>query len=185
MINSRYNIFKKMYLQINIICIVRSVPFYAICSVFPSCTPTPIWTPRVGDGRFPRDADWTRRCQLCRPGSNACFSCSRRWRRWNRFSRRRCRAAVKSVTFYWLVILLVFLNTLTISSEHYNQPDWLTQVQGTRRRSSLFVLSEGVLWLHVSPACSVCDRCGSISMRPNGKKAEPSKLRVHLAWRCR
>ncbi|KAG3279355.1 voltage-dependent L-type calcium channel subunit alpha-1D isoform X19 [Ictidomys tridecemlineatus] len=54
---------------------------------------------------------------------------SRRWRRWNRFSRRRCRAAVKSVTFYWLVIVLVFLNTLTISSEHYNQPDWLTQIQ--------------------------------------------------------
>uniref|UniRef100_A0A8D0CD64 Voltage-dependent L-type calcium channel subunit alpha n=1 Tax=Scleropages formosus TaxID=113540 RepID=A0A8D0CD64_SCLFO len=54
---------------------------------------------------------------------------SRRWRRWNRFCRRKCRAAVKSVTFYWLVILLVFLNTLTISSEHYNQPDWLTQVQ--------------------------------------------------------
>ncbi|XP_041446906.1 voltage-dependent L-type calcium channel subunit alpha-1D isoform X3 [Xenopus laevis] len=55
--------------------------------------------------------------------------CSRRWRRWNRFNRRRCRAAVKSVTFYWLVIILVFLNTLTISSEHYNQPDWLTQIQ--------------------------------------------------------
>ncbi|XP_074055283.1 voltage-dependent L-type calcium channel subunit alpha-1D isoform X4 [Macrotis lagotis] len=54
---------------------------------------------------------------------------SRRWRRWNRFSRRRCRAAVKSVSFYWLVIVLVFLNTLTISSEHYNQPDWLTQIQ--------------------------------------------------------
>ncbi|XP_006892287.1 PREDICTED: voltage-dependent L-type calcium channel subunit alpha-1D isoform X1 [Elephantulus edwardii] len=54
---------------------------------------------------------------------------SRRWRRWNRFSRRRCRAAVKSVTFYWLVIVLVFLNTLTISSEHYEQPDWLTQIQ--------------------------------------------------------
>ncbi|XP_056660134.1 voltage-dependent L-type calcium channel subunit alpha-1D isoform X4 [Monodelphis domestica] len=54
---------------------------------------------------------------------------SRRWRRWNRFNRRRCRAAVKSVSFYWLVIVLVFLNTLTISSEHYNQPDWLTQIQ--------------------------------------------------------
>ncbi|XP_071371176.1 voltage-dependent L-type calcium channel subunit alpha-1D [Centroberyx affinis] len=55
--------------------------------------------------------------------------CSRQWRRWNRFCRRKCRAAVKSVTFYWLVIILVFLNTLTISSEHYNQPDWLTEVQ--------------------------------------------------------
>uniref|UniRef100_A0A8C7V4H6 Voltage-dependent L-type calcium channel subunit alpha n=1 Tax=Oncorhynchus mykiss TaxID=8022 RepID=A0A8C7V4H6_ONCMY len=55
--------------------------------------------------------------------------CSRRWRHWNRFCRRKCRAAVKSVSFYWLVIILVFLNTLTISSEHYNQPDWLTEVQ--------------------------------------------------------
>uniref|UniRef100_A0A3B3XKS6 Voltage-dependent L-type calcium channel subunit alpha n=1 Tax=Poecilia mexicana TaxID=48701 RepID=A0A3B3XKS6_9TELE len=53
----------------------------------------------------------------------------RRWRRWNRFCRRKCRLAVKSVPFYWLVIILVFLNTLTISSEHYNQPLWLTQVQ--------------------------------------------------------
>uniref|UniRef100_A0A4W6EVF4 Voltage-dependent L-type calcium channel subunit alpha n=1 Tax=Lates calcarifer TaxID=8187 RepID=A0A4W6EVF4_LATCA len=54
---------------------------------------------------------------------------ARRWRRWNRFCRRKCRLAVKSVPFYWLVIILVFLNTLTISSEHYNQPLWLTQVQ--------------------------------------------------------
>lgn len=59
-----------------------------------------------------------------------CLSLSRQWRRWNRFCRRKCRAAVKSVTFYWLVIILVFLNTLTIASEHYNQPDWLTTVQG-------------------------------------------------------
>ncbi|KAJ7329182.1 hypothetical protein JRQ81_015356, partial [Phrynocephalus forsythii] len=54
---------------------------------------------------------------------------SRYWRRWNRFCRRKCRAAVKSNVFYWLVIFLVFLNTLTIASEHYNQPDWLTEVQ--------------------------------------------------------
>lgn len=58
------------------------------------------------------------------------FSVSRQWRRWNRFCRRKCRAAVKSVTFYWLVIILVFLNTLTIASEHYDQPEWLTEVQG-------------------------------------------------------
>lgn len=37
---------------------------------------------------------------------------------------------MKSVTFYWLVIVLVFLNTLTIASEHYDQPEWLTEVQG-------------------------------------------------------
>ncbi|XP_034151619.1 voltage-dependent L-type calcium channel subunit alpha-1D isoform X5 [Esox lucius] len=61
--------------------------------------------------------------------ANCCGPLCRRWRRWNRFCRRKCRAAVKSVSFYWLVIILVFLNTLTISSEHYNQPDWLTEVQ--------------------------------------------------------
>ncbi|XP_078728531.1 voltage-dependent L-type calcium channel subunit alpha-1D-like isoform X8 [Lampetra fluviatilis] len=54
---------------------------------------------------------------------------SRRWRRWNRFCRRKTRLTVKSTGFYWVVIILVFLNTLTIASEHYNQPDWLTQVQ--------------------------------------------------------
>ncbi|XP_023810554.1 voltage-dependent L-type calcium channel subunit alpha-1D isoform X7 [Oryzias latipes] len=64
---------------------------------------------------------------LCQKISKSKFS--RRWRRWNRFCRRKCRLAVKSVPFYWLVIILVFLNTLTISSEHYNQPLWLTQVQ--------------------------------------------------------
>uniref|UniRef100_A0AAQ4RFP2 Voltage-dependent L-type calcium channel subunit alpha n=1 Tax=Gasterosteus aculeatus aculeatus TaxID=481459 RepID=A0AAQ4RFP2_GASAC len=61
--------------------------------------------------------------------SPCCGPLCRQWRRWNRFCRRKCRAAVKSVTFYWLVIILVFLNTLTIASEHYNQPDWLTTVQ--------------------------------------------------------
>ncbi|KAM5231012.1 voltage-dependent L-type calcium channel subunit alpha-1D isoform 4-T4 [Hipposideros larvatus] len=81
---------------------------------------------------------WWKRRGAAKAGSSGCrrwgqaiskSKLSRRWRRWNRFSRRRCRAAVKSVTFYWLVIVLVFLNTLTISSEHYNQPDWLTQIQ--------------------------------------------------------
>uniref|UniRef100_A0A8C8A295 Voltage-dependent L-type calcium channel subunit alpha n=1 Tax=Oryzias sinensis TaxID=183150 RepID=A0A8C8A295_9TELE len=61
--------------------------------------------------------------------SLCCGPLCRQWRRWNRLCRRKCRAAVKSVTFYWLVIILVFLNTLTIASEHYNQPDWLTEVQ--------------------------------------------------------
>lgn len=54
---------------------------------------------------------------------------SRYSRRWNRLCRRKCRAAVKSNVFYWLVIFLVFLNTLTIASEHHQQPDWLTDVQ--------------------------------------------------------
>ncbi|XP_051526097.1 voltage-dependent L-type calcium channel subunit alpha-1D [Myxocyprinus asiaticus] len=63
---------------------------------------------------------------ICQKISKSKFS---RWRCWNRFCRRKCRALVKSTVFYWLVILLVFLNTLTISSEHYNQPNWLTEVQ--------------------------------------------------------
>ncbi|XP_061920901.1 voltage-dependent L-type calcium channel subunit alpha-1C isoform X1 [Entelurus aequoreus] len=54
---------------------------------------------------------------------------SRYFRRWNRLCRRKCRAAVKSQVFYWLVIFLVFLNTLTIASEHHQQPQWLTDVQ--------------------------------------------------------
>lgn len=59
------------------------------------------------------------------------FLLSRYSRRWNRLCRRKCRAAVKSQVFYWLVIFLVFLNTLTIASEHHQQPQWLTDVQGT------------------------------------------------------
>uniref|UniRef100_A0A672LWF7 Voltage-dependent L-type calcium channel subunit alpha n=1 Tax=Sinocyclocheilus grahami TaxID=75366 RepID=A0A672LWF7_SINGR len=56
------------------------------------------------------------------------FTPPRALRRWNRCIRRNCRTAVKSVTFYWLVLILVFLNTALSASEHYNQPDWLTDV---------------------------------------------------------
>lgn len=55
---------------------------------------------------------------------------SRQWRRWNRLVRRKCREVVKSKFFYWLVILLISLNTLSIASEHHWQPEWLTRVQG-------------------------------------------------------
>lgn len=57
-------------------------------------------------------------------------SLSRALRRWNRCIRRNCRTAVKSVTFYWVVLILVFLNTALSASEHYNQPEWLTEIQG-------------------------------------------------------
>lgn len=92
---------------------------------------------------------------------------SRQWRRWNRFCRRKCRAAVKSVTFYWLVIILVFLNTLTIASEHYNQPDWLTEVQGIYLAPFMFHLvvqhsGQFLLWLwDSSPLLSRCSQQGS------------------------
>ncbi|XP_058975848.1 muscle calcium channel subunit alpha-1-like [Musca domestica] len=48
----------------------------------------------------------------------------------NRRIRRACRKAVKSQAFYWLIILLVFLNTGVLATEHYRQPIWLDQFQG-------------------------------------------------------
>jgi len=38
----------------------------------------------------------------------------------------RVRHLVKCQTFYWLVIILVFLNTVFVAVEHYNQPPFLT-----------------------------------------------------------
>ncbi|KAL7988267.1 hypothetical protein Chor_007186 [Crotalus horridus] len=68
----------------------------------------------------------------------------------NRLFRKKCRLAVKSVSFYWMVLLLVFLNTLTIASEHYKQPYWLTQIQELRTSSVVLYLvycetSDGIL----------------------------------------
>lgn len=48
----------------------------------------------------------------------------------NRRLRRSCRKAVKSQAFYWLIIILVFLNTGVLATEHYGQPPWLDQFQG-------------------------------------------------------
>ncbi|KAI3378494.1 hypothetical protein SNEBB_008582 [Seison nebaliae] len=51
------------------------------------------------------------------------FSCSKFiWK-----SRLKTRKFVKSQFFYWIVIILVFINTLCISCEHYGQPEWLTK----------------------------------------------------------
>ncbi|XP_050450291.1 muscle calcium channel subunit alpha-1 isoform X2 [Cataglyphis hispanica] len=47
----------------------------------------------------------------------------------NRRMRRACRKAVKSQVFYWLIIVLVFLNTGVLATEHYNQPHWLDNFQ--------------------------------------------------------
>lgn len=60
--------------------------------------------------------------------------------------RKNCRVAVKSTNFYWLVLLLVFLNTTTSASEHYGQPQWLTDIQGVWKHTHthihlLFILN--------------------------------------------
>jgi hypothetical protein len=50
------------------------------------------------------------------------FKYKRQERRLRFFIRR----LVKTQGFYWTVIVLVFLNTLTVAVEHNNQPNWLT-----------------------------------------------------------
>lgn len=47
----------------------------------------------------------------------------------NRRARRACRKAVKSQAFYWIIILLVFLNTGVLATEHHNQPAFLDEFQ--------------------------------------------------------
>jgi len=54
----------------------------------------------------------------------------RAYDRLNRKMRRSCRKAVKSQAFYWLIIILVFLNTGVLATEHYHQPQWLDDFQG-------------------------------------------------------
>uniref|UniRef100_A0A672YTZ9 Voltage-dependent L-type calcium channel subunit alpha n=1 Tax=Sphaeramia orbicularis TaxID=375764 RepID=A0A672YTZ9_9TELE len=55
-------------------------------------------------------------------------------RRWNRFFRMKCLIYVKTNTFYWVVMFLVFLNTLTIATEHHHQSDQLTSLQDVASR---------------------------------------------------
>ncbi|XP_032955552.1 voltage-dependent L-type calcium channel subunit alpha-1S isoform X2 [Rhinolophus ferrumequinum] len=62
-------------------------------------------------------------------GLNKIIQFVRHWRQWNRIFRWKCHDVVKTKTFYWLVILIVALNTLSIASEHHNQPLWLTHLQ--------------------------------------------------------
>ncbi|KAM5237785.1 voltage-dependent L-type calcium channel subunit alpha-1S [Ctenodactylus gundi] len=67
-------------------------------------------------------------------GLNKIIQFIRHWRQWNRVFRWRCHDIVKSKAFYWLVILIVALNTLSIASEHHNQPLWLTHLQDVANR---------------------------------------------------
>ncbi|MBZ3879289.1 Voltage-dependent L-type calcium channel subunit alpha-1S [Sciurus carolinensis] len=75
-------------------------------------------------------------------GLNKIIQFIRHWRQWNRVFRRKCHDLVKSKVFYWLVILIVALNTLSIASEHHNQPLWLTHLQDVANRVllSLFTI---------------------------------------------
>jgi voltage-dependent calcium channel L type alpha-1D len=58
-----------------------------------------------------------------------CGAQIKQFQKFNRRCRRGCRRLVKSQGFYWLVIVLVLLNTLVLTSEHYGQEPWLDDFQ--------------------------------------------------------
>jgi voltage-dependent calcium channel L type alpha-1D len=47
----------------------------------------------------------------------------------NHLARRKIHKMVKSQFFYWLVIVLVFMNTLVLASEFHRQPHWMDDFQ--------------------------------------------------------
>ncbi|XP_052750950.1 muscle calcium channel subunit alpha-1-like isoform X3 [Galleria mellonella] len=61
--------------------------------------------------------------------TTTCKVYCKRFDKVNRRMRRACRKAVKSQSFYWAIIVLVFLNTLVLATEHFNQPVWLDDFQ--------------------------------------------------------
>ncbi|XP_075766597.1 voltage-dependent L-type calcium channel subunit alpha-1S isoform X2 [Pelodiscus sinensis] len=78
-------------------------------------------------------------------GMNKWILFFRHWRRWNRLYRRKCREVVKSKFFYWLVILLIMLNTLAIASEHHQQLEWMTYAQDSANRVLLALFAAEML----------------------------------------
>ena len=57
-----------------------------------------------------------------------CINC-----RWNRTMRRKARKICKSQWMFWLIVILVFLNTCVLATEYHNQPQWLDDFQVTYR----------------------------------------------------
>ncbi|CAF3545967.1 unnamed protein product [Rotaria sp. Silwood1] len=62
-------------------------------------------------------------------------------RSFHAYTRRRIHAIVKSQAFYWIVILLVLMNTVVLATEYYGQPDWLTQTQEIANRLFVYLFS--------------------------------------------
>uniref|UniRef100_A0A8B9RKV5 Calcium channel, voltage-dependent, L type, alpha 1S subunit, b n=1 Tax=Astyanax mexicanus TaxID=7994 RepID=A0A8B9RKV5_ASTMX len=85
-----------------------------------------------GQGLLPlKDSDSESEILFAIEDSQCCALISSRLaRRWNRVFRLKCAVWVKSRMFYWLVILVVFLNTLVIACEHHPQSESATRFQG-------------------------------------------------------
>ena len=60
-------------------------------------------------------------------------------KRFRFFIRRIC----KTSAWFWFVIVLVFLNTITVAVEHYNQPKWLEEFLGERTYCYYYVHTSG------------------------------------------
>uniref|UniRef100_A0A8C6LB90 Voltage-dependent L-type calcium channel subunit alpha n=1 Tax=Nothobranchius furzeri TaxID=105023 RepID=A0A8C6LB90_NOTFU len=65
--------------------------------------------------------------------------------------RMKCLVYVKTKSFYWVVMFLVFLNTLTIATEYHHQPVTLTSLQGDRVLLVLFVIEMFVKMYALGP----------------------------------
>uniref|UniRef100_A0A672IF76 Voltage-dependent L-type calcium channel subunit alpha n=1 Tax=Salarias fasciatus TaxID=181472 RepID=A0A672IF76_SALFA len=73
-------------------------------------------------------------CTAWRGRAGSSTTSDRLARRWNRFFRMKCLVYVKTKAFYWVVMFLVFLNTLTIATEHHHQSESLTSLQDVASR---------------------------------------------------
>ncbi|XP_048587004.1 voltage-dependent calcium channel type A subunit alpha-1-like isoform X2 [Nematostella vectensis] len=51
------------------------------------------------------------------------------------------RKSVKSQWFYWTVLICVFLNTISLATEHYNQPIWLDEFQDKAEKVFLAIFT--------------------------------------------
>ncbi|CAI5777478.1 voltage-dependent L-type calcium channel subunit alpha-1S isoform X1 [Podarcis lilfordi] len=88
-----------------------------------------------GEGMMPSDEGGSETESLYEiEGMNKWILFFRHWRRSNRLLRRKCRELVKSRFFYWFVLLIIALNTISIATEHHQQPDWLTKAQDIANR---------------------------------------------------
>ena len=95
--------------------------------------------------------------------------CGADWRKINHKCKRRCRKIVKSQAFYWVVMVLVFFNTVICASEHNDQPAWLEDLQSIGEAILLvsFIAAEsfsksknGIIW-RVSRRARYARSCGT------------------------
>lgn len=62
----------------------------------------------------------------------------RRLRKFRKRTRRAIIAFINSRQCFALIIILVFLNTVVLTTEHHNQPEWLDEFQGKFLTNNLF-----------------------------------------------